>query len=239
MQANVFLFERGMKMKNPFKSLTKFEWGLWISSVVVVTVSFVLYSTDYLTLTASLIGVTALIFISKGMVFGQILCVIFAVFYGIVSYFFAYYGEMITYLCMSGPIALMSVISWIKHPFEKSEEVEVNRMTKKQIVMMMILTAGVTGVFYFILEALGNANLLLSTFSIATSFAAAYMTFVRSAYYGVGYAINDLVLIGLWTYATMDNISYMPMTVCFGMFFINDIYGFINWQRMKKRQNKN
>ena len=223
-------------MKNPFRSLTKFEWCLWTGSVVAVTAAFLIYSTDYLTLIASVIGVTALIFVSKGMVFGQILCVIFAVFYGIVSYFFRYYGEVITYLCMSGPIALMSVISWIKHPFEKSEEVEVNRMTKKQIVIMVILTAGVTGIFYFILKWFGNENLILSTFSIATSFAAAYMTFMRSAYYGVGYAINDVVLVGLWGYATMKNISYMPMTVCFGMFFMNDIYGFVNWQRMKKRQ---
>ena len=226
-------------MKNPFKALTKFEWGLWISSVVIVTVSFILYSTDYLTLTASLIGVTALIFISKGMVFGQILCVVFAVFYGIVSYFFAYYGEMITYLGMSAPIALISAVSWLRHPFEKSEEVEVNRLTKKQIVIMVILTAGVTGIFYFVLKGLGNANLLLSTVSIATSFVAAYMTFMRSAYYGIGYALNDLVLIGLWAYASTENISYMPMTICFAMFFLNDTYGFINWQRMKKRQNKN
>lgn len=223
-------------MKNPFKSLTKLEWGLWIGSVSAVTAAFLIYSTDYLTLMASLIGVTALIFVSKGMVFGQILCVIFAVFYGIVSYFFRYYGEVITYLCMSGPIALMSVISWLRHPFEKSEEVEVSRMTKKQIAVMVLLTAAVTGAFYFILKWCGNANLLLSTFSIATSFAAAYMTFMRSAYYGVGYALNDVVLVGLWGYATMENISYMPMTVCFGMFFINDIYGFVNWQRMKKRQ---
>lgn len=223
-------------MKNPFKSLTKLEWGLWIGSVSAVTAAFLIYSTDYLTLIASLIGVTALIFVSKGMVSGQILCVIFAVFYGIVSYFFRYYGEVITYLCMSGPIALMSVISWLRHPFEKSEEVEVSRMTKKQIAVMVLLTAAVTGAFYFILKWCENANLLLSTFSIATSFAAAYMTFMRSAYYGVGYALNDVVLVGLWGYATMENISYMPMTVCFGMFFINDIYGFVNWQRMKKRQ---
>ncbi len=225
-------------MKNPFKSLTKFEWCLWIGSLIAVTVSFLIYSTDYLTLAASLIGVTALIFISKGMVIGQVICVVFAVFYGVVSYFFRYYGEMITYLCMSGPIALMSVISWLKHPFEKSAEVEVSKLNKKQIIIMIISTAGVTGIFYFILGALGNANLLLSTVSIATSFAAAYLTFMRSAYYGIGYALNDLVLIGLWTYATIDDISYMPMTVCFAMFFVNDIYGFINWQRMKKRQMK-
>ena len=225
-------------MKKLFKSLTKFEWCLWISYTVTVTLSFMIYSNDYLTLTASLIGVTALIFVAKGMVAGQVLTVIFAVFYGIISYFFAYYGEMITYLCMTSPIAILTVIQWLKHPFEKSDEVEVNRLTKRQIIIMLILGSIITVIFYFILKAFGNANLILSTISIFTSFLASYLTFMRSAYYGLGYAVNDLVLIFLWSFATMENISYMPMTVCFAMFFLNDSYGFINWQRMKKRQMK-
>ena len=225
-------------MKKLFKSLTKFEWCLWISSIVTITLSFMIYSNDYLTLTASLIGVTALIFVAKGMVAGQVLTVIFAVFYGIISYFFTYYGEMITYLCMTSPIAILTVIQWLKHPFEKSDEVEVNRLTKRQIIIMLILGSIITVIFYFILKAFGNANLILSTISIFTSFLASYLTFMRSAYYGLGYAVNDLVLIFLWSFATMENISYMPMTVCFAVFFLNDSYGFINWQRMKKRQMK-
>ena len=225
-------------MKKLFKSLTKFEWCLWISSIVTVTLSFMIYSNDYLTLTASLIGVTALIFVAKGMVAGQVLTVIFAVFYGIISYFFAYYGEMITYLCMTSPIAILTVIQWLKHPFEKSDEVEVNRLTKRQIIIMLILGSIITVIFYFILKAFGNANLILSTISIFTSFLASYLTFMRSAYYGLGYAVNDLVLIFLWSFATMENISYMPMTVCVAMFFLIESYGFINWQRMKKRQLK-
>lgn len=223
-------------MKNPFRLMTKFEWSLWISSVMIVTVSFLMYSTDILTLIASLIGVTALIFVAKGLVIGQVLTVIFAVFYGIISYCFAYYGEMITYLCMTSPIAILTTVEWIRHPFQKSLEVEVNKLTKKQIAVMIILTAGVTGIFYFILKALGNANLIVSTISIATSFSASYLTLMRSAYYGIGYALNDLVLVILWSLASVENISYIPMTVCFAMFFLNDSYGFINWQKMKKRQ---
>lgn len=101
---------------------------------------------------------------------------------------------------------------------------------------MIVLTAGITGIFYFLLKALNNSNLLVSTISIATSFSASYLTLMRSAYYGIGYASNDLVLIFLWSMATMEDISYMPMTVCFSMFFLNDIYGFLNWQRIKKQQ---
>ena len=67
------------KIKKPFTSLTKFEIALWICSLIVVTISFLIpEKKDYLNLVTSLIGVTALIFVAKGMVIGQLLCVLFA-----------------------------------------------------------------------------------------------------------------------------------------------------------------
>lgn len=226
-----------MKVKNPFMDLTKFEWMLWSSSVIMVTGSFLLFSSeDILTLIASLIGVTALIFVAKGYVAGQILTVAFAVFYGIISFYFRYYGEMITYLGMTGPIALIAVISWLKHPFEGTKEVTVNRLSKSQVLTMLLATALVTVGFYFILKTLGNANLIVSTFSVTTSFIASYLTFLRSPYYALAYAANDVVLIVLWILATMESFSYLPMVICFVMFFANDFYGFFNWRRMQKCQ---
>ncbi len=226
-----------MKFKNPFKDLSKFELALWLSSVLIVSGSFLLFSSeDILTLIASLIGVTALIFVAKGYVLGQVLTVAFAVFYGIISFHFKYYGEMITYLCMTAPIAIMSVISWIRHPFAESKEVEVNRISKMQAIVMIFLTILVTFAFYFILKALGNANLGFSTISITTSFLASYLTFLRSPFYALAYAANDVVLIILWVLATFESLSYLPMVMCFIMFFANDFYGFFNWRRMQKHQ---
>lgn len=226
-----------MKLLNSFRDLTKFEWCLWLISVLTVTVSFISASeTDYLTLAASLIGVTALIFVAKGYVLGQVLTVLFSVFYGIISFCFRYYGEMITYLCMTAPMAVMAIISWVRHPFKQSAEVEVNRLSKKQAAIMLIASVGVTAVFWFILKALGNANLTVSTISVTTSFLASYLTFCRSPYYALAYAANDIVLIILWIMATISVPSYLPMVFCFLMFFANDIYGFYSWKRMQKRQ---
>jgi len=226
-----------MKINNPFKDLTKFEKCLWITSVVVVIGSFALSDGgDVLTLIASLIGVTALIFVAKGFVLGQVMTVVFAVFYGIISFHFRYYGEMLTYLCMTSPIALATVFEWLRHPYKKSAEVEVKNMTKKQVAVMLFFSVVVTVVFYFILKALGNANLLFSTISVTTSFLASYMTFMRSPYYAIGYSANDIVLIILWIMASIENISYLPMIACFVMFLANDLYGFINWRKMEKRQ---
>ena len=225
-------------MKNPFKDLTKFELFLWLFSLLLVSGGFLLApEKDYLTLVASLIGATALIFVSKGYVLGQILTLVFALFYGIVSFFFHYYGEMITYLCMTAPIALASTISWLKHPYKRTKEVTVARITGKQVLILAILTVAVTAAFYFILRALGNANLIVSTLSVATSFVASSLTLLRSPYYAIGYAANDVVLIILWVLASIQNPAYIPMILCFVVFLLNDLYGFINWKRIQKRQN--
>lgn len=220
-----------------FKDLTKTEWIILFISWITVIISFV-FSTDgsILSLIASLIGVTALIFVAKGYVLGQLLSVVFSVLYGIVSYSQAYYGEMITYLGMTGPIALAAFISWMRHPYKDTKEVEVSRLTKKSFVILTLATIAVTTAFYFILKALGTASLVVSTVSIATSFFAASLTFLRSHYYGLAYASNDIVLIVLWVIAAIKDPSYIPMIMCFVAFLINDIYGFINWKRLSRVQ---
>lgn len=229
-----------MKLYNPFKYLTKFEWALWLLSVMVVSGSFAVTDEhNYLILTASLVGVTALIFVSKGDVWGQILTVVFSIFYGVISVQFRYYGEMITYLGMTMPIAILSVYTWIKNPYKDTNEVKIHKLSKKQIMLLILSTILVTYAFYFILKEFNTANLLFSTISIATSFLASSLMMLRNQYYALAYAANDIVLIVLWVLATMENITYLSMIICFVMFLANDIYGFVNWEKMKKRQIQN
>lgn len=225
-------------MKERFRiSLTRFEWALWLTSVLVVAGTGIAFqSSDWLSLTASLIGVTALIFVAKGHALGQVLTIVFAVFYGIISCEFRYYGEAITYLCMTAPMAAVALVTWLRNPYKDSAEVTVHRLSGRQWAVMLILTVITTAVFYFILRAMGNAALAVSTLSITTSFLASYLTALRSPYYALAYAANDLVLIVLWVIAALADISSVPMVACFVMFFANDMYGFINWRRMEKRQ---
>ena len=226
-----------MKYESPFKRLTKFEWGLWMVSVLVVTISFITAgNVHYMTLIASLTGVTALVFVAKGDVAGQILTVLFSLLYAVISYQFRYFGEMITYLGMTAPIAVMSVVSWLRNPYQDTAEVKVHRLNRGESVRLVTFTILVTWAFYYILAAFGTNNLFMSTVSIATSFSASYLMLYRSPWYALAYAGNDIVLIVLWVLATFQNRSFLPMIVCFIMFFFNDIYGFLNWRKMRVRQ---
>lgn len=223
------------KLNNYF---TAFEKTLWISSVALILCSAFIFGKDsILSVTASLVGATSLLLNAKGNPVGQALGVVFAVIYAIISYSSAYYGEMITYLGMTGPMALAAFISWIRNPFAKGKaEVKVNHIHRDEVLFMLALTAAVTVIFYFILGFFGTANLLPSTLSVTTSFAAVYLTFRRDPFFAVAYALNDIVLIVLWSLAALSDKSYVSVVVCFVVFLANDIYGFINWRKMKKKQ---
>lgn len=227
------------KIKGLCRYFSKGELLLWVLSAVTITISFLLFDrTNYLTLIASLIGVTSLIFNAKGNPFGQLLMVIFSVLYGIISYSFSYYGEMITYMGMTGPMAFFALVSWLRNPYKgKKSQVKVNSINRKEAWFTVLLTAAVTAVFYFILKYFETANLFFSTVSVTTSFAAVYLTFRRSPYFALIYALNDIVLIILWVYASLSDITYLSVVICFIMFLVNDIYGFVSWLKMEKKQN--
>ena len=228
------------KNKSVLSYFSRSEIVLWSSSILLIIVSFVVFDREnYMTLIASVIGATSLIYNAKGNPIGQVLMVVFSILYGIISYTFSYYGEMITYLGMTAPMAIVALISWLQNPYNGNRaEVKVNSIKKWEVIFMFLLTAVISFIFYFVLEFFHTANLIPSTLSVTTSFVAAYLTFRRSAYYALAYAANDIVLIVLWILAALSDISYLSVIICFAIFLANDTYGFINWLRMQKGQSK-
>lgn len=217
---------------------TKMEKLLWGSSVALIAASFCIFDrSNYLTLLSSLIGVTSLIYNAKGNPFGQCLMIAFSLMYGVISYTFGYYGEMITYLGMTMPMAAFALVAWLRNPYNGNRaQVRVNTLSPGENVFMWALTGIVTVVFYFILAHFETANILPSTISVTTSFLAVYLTFRRSPFFALAYAANDVVLIVLWALACVEDVRYLSVIVCFAAFLVNDLYGYISWKRMKRAQ---
>lgn len=225
-------------MKKVINYFSVGEIMLWVFSVALIFAAFCMFGGNgALSFIASLIGVTSILLNAKGNPLGQFLMIIFSLLYGIISYSFAYYGEMITYLGMTMPMAAFALITWLRHPYEGNRsEVQVNSISKVEVVIMFLVAAIVTAVFYFILDHFHTANIVPSTISMTTSFLAVYLTFRRSPFFSLAYAANDVVLIILWTLASMQERKYIAVMVCFAAFLLNDIYGFVNWKKMKEKQ---
>lgn len=138
-------------LSNPLKTLTKKEWLLWLASLAAVIISnLATNDLDLLTLISALLGVTSLIFAAKGSVWAQFLMIVFCILYGIISFRFHYWGEMITYLGMTLPMAVWSAITWLQNPSEENEnEVAIQTLNKKHIIGLIISTIIVTSIFYY------------------------------------------------------------------------------------------
>lgn len=224
-------------MHNPIQDLTKKEWLLWLGSLLIVILSnLVSGSVDVLTLVAVCVGITSLIFAAKGNVWAQILMIVFSILYGIMSWRFRYWGEMITYLGMTMPMAVWSTITWIRNPSKNGNEVEIQKLNRKHIAGLSVFSVAVTAAFCYILHVLDTPNIVFSTISVTTSFLAASLTMLRSSYYALGYAMNDIVLIVLWVLASLKNPAYIPVAVNFAIFFLNDLYGFVSWKKREAVQ---
>ncbi len=223
------------------KILTYFTFSeivLWSISILLITVPFFIFDREnYLTYGASIVGVSALLLNAKGNPIGQVTIIIFSIMYGYISFKNQYYGEMLTYVGMSGPMAFFSLISWLKNPYNGNKsEVRIHRIRWYEILTISVLTVIVTIIFYFLLKYCDTANLLVSTFSVTTTFFAVCLTMRRSPYFALAYCLNDVVLIILWGLAVPEDVSNISVLMCFVAFFINDIYGYINWRRMQIRQ---
>ena len=217
---------------------SRFEIIIWLVSVIMLLSAFLIFDrSNLLTMAASVIGVTSILLNAKGNPAGQLLMVIFSLFYGYISYKVAYYGEMVTYLGMTMPMAVFALISWLRHPYRgKRSEVEVNHLSGREVLFIIPLSLIVTVVFFFILRFFNTANLYPSTLSVTTSFWAVYLTFRRSPYFSLAYTLNDIILIILWVLASLHNSRYIMVIMCFTAFLVNDIYAFISWKQMEKRQ---
>lgn len=216
---------------------TKSEWFIWLFSFAAILSVYLLFGGEWLSCGASFLGVTSILLNAKGNPLGQLLMVIFSLAYGVISFGFGYYGEVLTYLGMTAPMAVLALVAWLRHPYKGNRsEVAVNRVKKGEMVFAVLLSAAVAVLFYFPLKSFHTANLIPSTLSVFTSFLAVYLTFRRSEWFSLAYAANDVVLIVLWSLASAKDLSYLSVTVCFCMFFISDCYGFISWRKMRRRQ---
>jgi len=228
-------------MKNFLKSWNLFEKLFLLISLLIIIICFFL-GTDknILSLVTSILGVITVIFGAKGLVWAPVVNLLYNIVYIILSYTQGFYGEVLIYIFMMTPINIAMIVSWLKNKSKEDENiVEVNKLNKKEYILLFGFTLIVAVGFYFILKALNTTALFISTISLIDSFIATYLLYRRCSNYALSYIVNDIILIVLWLYAIRNNgIAYLPMVLSFLVFLVNDIYGLISWKKRERKQNE-
>lgn len=227
-------------LKEFFAHIKWWEY-IYMALIYIAMIVFgVVFNSGALVIINAIISSTAIFFIAKGMVIGNILGIGQCVLYSVISYFNNLYGEMILCLCITMPIYIASICTWIKNLRKKEKVVKVNRMLSvKEWTISIIVIACVTVGIYFLLRALNTANLIVSTVNVGINIMSGYLLIKRSEFNFIFYILNNIVSIVLWaTVIAGGATNNVPTLVLFIVFLILNIIGFVNWVRLKKSQAK-
>ncbi len=219
-----------------FKGWNLFEkLFLFLGTLAAALVSFVFKGT-WIDLGYALLYFWTALLLAKGKYSCYIIGIISTFFYAYVSYSNTYYGEMVIALCCTLPLMVVGLVNWIRHQ-DNEKIVIIKCITKKEIILVLISQAIMFFGYYYLLKTFNTSNLLVSTISVVASIIATYLTARRSEYGFIGFIINDIILIVLWSIPVFNgNLSIIPVLICPVLLLINDIYGVYNWRRIKIKQ---
>lgn len=219
------------------KEWTKFEKVLLFLSVVLVSTVGLVFKSDLLTTICSIVGIITALLLAKGKNLGQIFGLLITVLYSIVSFKNRFYGEVIIYACMMLPMYIIGIISWIKHKNKETNSVEVNKINKKEWIIVPIASVIVFIGMYYLLKSFNTNELIISTISVVASLFAIYLQIRRSRFSFGFYIINDLVMFSLWILPVINgNLLVLPMAFNPAVNLINDSYGLYNWKKIEEKQ---
>lgn len=213
------------------------ELILYFAGLALIVTMSICFGASWISAITGIFGLSCVIFAAKGKVIGIFFTWLMIVFYSILSYKNKYYGEVFINACLMFPMTIISLVAWIKN-LGKDYVVKVNSIKKSEIIIVFCVAAVSFVVFYFILRALNTSQLLVSTISIVTSVLATYFQSRRSKYGFLAFLFNDVVLCVLWLFATLEDIKNVAMLTAVALYVISDIYGFISWGILQKRQQK-
>ncbi|MDD4350956.1 MAG: nicotinamide riboside transporter PnuC [Clostridia bacterium] len=219
------------------KNWTKFELILWASCIVAVCTISIIFKSGVLIATCSLIGAASTFLQAKGKAVAQIFAIITVVLYSLVSYAQGLYGEVLTYVVLMLPLAIASLISWVKNTDEE-KTVKVRELNKKQLMMLPLYFVAEFVVVYFILKAINTSFLFASTLSVATSVISVVLMIIRSKYGFVSFFIDEMTSIILWSFPiiVLGNLTLLPLLINPIVNSINHLYGWKVWSAKIKRQ---
>ena len=224
-------------VKKIFGKWNAVELALYLTGLAIIVAMSIIFKASWMSAVTGIFGLSCVLFAAKGKIIGIAFTWVMIVFYSILSYKNKYYGEVFVNVCLMFPMTIIQLVAWLKN-LGKDYVVKVNSITKKEIIIVCCVALAAFVAFSFILGALGTSQLIFSTISIVTSILATYFQSRRSKYGFLAFLVNDAILCVLWLLATLDDIQNIAMLTAVAMYVISDIYGFISWGVMQRRQQK-
>lgn len=219
-----------------WKEWTNFEKILLFGSMLTIVIVGIIFKSDLLTLSCSLIWALTALLIAKGNNLCRLFGILADTLYSILSFNNQFYGEVLVHVIFL-VMDIIWVISWIHHKNIETNFVKINNIKRKELTIAAFVFLFLLIWMYYLLKFFNTNELIISTISVVLTLYALYFLVRRSKYSLVFYLFCDITLILLWgIYVFQGNIELVPIFLNSIILFINDSYGVYNWRKVEKLQ---
>lgn len=226
-------------VKKFFKDIKWYEYlFVGISLVVMITLSIVFHSHIFYIL-SSTFGVVGVLFLTKVNVVGIFVGIVQIVFYSIISYLNGFYGEMVNNLCVTLPLYIANLITWLKNLYSKNGQVKINSsISWKEVVAAICVVVILSVGMFFVLDYFNTTMVFVSTLSFTFNTLAIYFLARRSSLNFVFYIFNNIANFTMWgtLIITTHDLSMLITLINVVVYFLLNCYGLFNWFMTRKKQ---
>ena len=211
---------------------------LILTGMVVVTISGILFGSEWYIIVSTLLGLLCVFTQAKGKIATQFIGIIYFCFYIFISYTQKYYGEALLYLIIMLPMYIYGVIHWLANTDKKDNVVIVkSNLSKKEWLISSLCFVCISIGVFFLLKVLNTSQLIISTLSFVSMLPAVYLLMRRCKWNQVAFLINDFIVPILWLFLVIQGeLSFLPMCIYHIFQITYDIYGLIQWIKLEKKQ---
>ena len=232
-----------IKLQSIFSSYKWYEILFYFIGVFAIILVSIFCKSSILTIFLSILGLTYVFLVSKKFKFAIIFGVVYTTLYVVQSAFYKNWGEFIINLCVVLPILIVSMISWFLKNDKRSLKVQSKKISFKEILILLLVSAVVSVGFYFVLQYFNTPNLIVATLSLFITILGNYLLMRQSPLMFYAYILNNIVVILIWLLPVLQGeknaIETLPMLIVFSFYLIFNILGAINWHKKENVKNEN
>lgn len=230
-----------------FRGWTKFEL-MWLSIFTIINLYlFFAWEDSFIGLVSSTAGILCVVLVAKGKIANYYFGIIQASTYAYISFNYGLYGEAMLNGLFYFPLQFVGIYLWSRSKSKvkdkdsvSGEDVIVKRMSLKAWLIVGIATITSIIIYSIFLASIGGNTTGLDSTTTVLSIVAQILMLKRYAEQWVMWIIINVLSIVMWIIAL--NLSDTPqdntMVVMFSAFLLNSIYGYYNWIKLEKKQNK-
>ena len=224
------------KIKSELKSWKKWQifWMIFANAMII---GVSIYQKDtWLGIAASVTGTICVILVGMGKVSNYIFGTINVLLYAIVAYKAKYYGDVMLNLLYYFPTNILGWVVWKKHIDKESNVVYKRRMTIKQDILLVIISAVSVFGYGFVLKLMGGNLPVVDSMSTVLSVIAQILMIKRFMEQWIVWIVVDVVSVIMWVVALNTEGASVAVLLMWSVYLVNAIIMFVKWLKESKQQ---